>query len=348
MATQVVGGVTVATLTFCGPNSTAGSASLNDGNWTLTVHAAAVTNGGITDGSDFTQTNIKRLYGDIDGNGVVNAFDFAQFRLSLRIVFHRSGLCAVLRLRRQRGDQRLRLRPVPPPLRRQHLTVAGRPRGGRKGIDTTKLFEESFAMNRLFLSSAAAALVLAAGAGPAPAQIVYEFFNNPIGSGGTQQTVFSMPADSTLPIYVYIHDTSTNAGNPSGGATFASDGGLSGAAVRVSYSNSALASVVLAGPPNNPTNPSARRAAVGVRHRQRLEHDQRRAQRLDQRDRHQRHLRRRQRPDLLGDVHFHVGGGDGHGDPDGGRPEPDGQRRRAQLQQLQQLRHACCKTARRR
>ena len=82
VATQVVGGVTVATLTFSGPNSTAGSGSLDDGNWTLTVHAAAVTNGGTPMAGDFTQTNIKRLYGDFDGNGVVNAFDFAKFRLA--------------------------------------------------------------------------------------------------------------------------------------------------------------------------------------------------------------------------------------------------------------------------
>ena len=111
-------------------------------------------------------------------------------------------------------------------------------------------------MNRLFLSSAVACLVLAAGAVPARAQIVYEFFNNTIDSGGTQQTAFNMPANSTLPVYVYMQDTSTNTGNPGGGATIASDGGLSGAAVRLTYSNAGVAAVVLAGLANNPTNPT--------------------------------------------------------------------------------------------
>jgi hypothetical protein len=80
VSTQVSNGVTLATLTFSGANTTDGS--LNDGNWTLTVNHADVTINGTQMSSDYSQTDIKRLYGDFDGNGVVNAFDFAKFRLA--------------------------------------------------------------------------------------------------------------------------------------------------------------------------------------------------------------------------------------------------------------------------
>jgi hypothetical protein len=110
-------------------------------------------------------------------------------------------------------------------------------------------------MNRLTAWFALTVFALACGAVPARAQITYEFFNNMIGQGGTQQTNFTMPPNSTLPIYVYMHDTSTNAGNPAGGATIASDGGLSGAAIRLSYNNPAVGGITLAGPANNPSNP---------------------------------------------------------------------------------------------
>jgi hypothetical protein len=111
-------------------------------------------------------------------------------------------------------------------------------------------------MNRLFVWAGLAVAAGAASAGPARAQIVYEFFNNTIGSGGTKQTSFTMPTSSTLPVYVYMHDTSTNGGNPGGGATINGDAGLVGAGVRVTYSNAGVASLVLAGTATNPTNPA--------------------------------------------------------------------------------------------
>jgi autotransporter-associated beta strand protein len=80
VATQVVGGVTVATLTFSGANTDYGS--LADGNWTLNINHAAVMASGTPMAADYTQTNIKRLYGDYDGSGTVNAFDYGQFRLA--------------------------------------------------------------------------------------------------------------------------------------------------------------------------------------------------------------------------------------------------------------------------
>jgi hypothetical protein len=80
VSTQVVSGQTVATLTFSGANTAGGS--LNDGNWTLTVNHAAVTSGGTPMAADFHQTNIKRLFGDFDGSGTVNAFDYGKFRLA--------------------------------------------------------------------------------------------------------------------------------------------------------------------------------------------------------------------------------------------------------------------------
>jgi hypothetical protein len=82
VATQVVSGQTVATLTFSGANTVGGS--LNDGNWTLTVNRAAVTNatGGTPMAADYTQAGIKRLYGDYDGSGTVNALDYGHFRLA--------------------------------------------------------------------------------------------------------------------------------------------------------------------------------------------------------------------------------------------------------------------------
>jgi hypothetical protein len=80
VGTQSVNGVTVATLTFAGANSTAGS--LDDGNWTLTVDHTKVQSaaGAAPMAADFTQANIKRLYGDVNGDGVVNGLDFGFFR----------------------------------------------------------------------------------------------------------------------------------------------------------------------------------------------------------------------------------------------------------------------------
>jgi hypothetical protein len=77
--TQVVNGVTVATLSFSGANTTGGS--LDDGSWTLTVDHTKVTAvaGGAAMDADYTQTNIKRLFGDVNGDGVVNNPDLVAF-----------------------------------------------------------------------------------------------------------------------------------------------------------------------------------------------------------------------------------------------------------------------------
>jgi hypothetical protein len=96
-------GRTVVTLTFSGgetdPNSGA-NPSLADGRYSLGIAAASVfgATGAMIDGAgngtpgsnyvsppdnaDGTGLHLFRLYGDIDGNGTVNAYDFSQFRLA--------------------------------------------------------------------------------------------------------------------------------------------------------------------------------------------------------------------------------------------------------------------------
>ncbi len=89
---EVVSGVTVVTLSgFTGAETRFGS--LADGFFTLTVLSNQVSAGGQpldgdgdgTPGGDFVQTGtlangLFSLYGDVNGDGVVNAFDFSQFR----------------------------------------------------------------------------------------------------------------------------------------------------------------------------------------------------------------------------------------------------------------------------
>ena len=83
VTTQTVNGVTVATLTFGGANTTAGS--LDDGNWTLTIDHTRVTSavGSVPMSADFTQAGIKRLFGDINGDAVVDITDYTAFRSAL-------------------------------------------------------------------------------------------------------------------------------------------------------------------------------------------------------------------------------------------------------------------------
>jgi ELWxxDGT repeat protein len=80
VSTQALNGVTVATLTFGGANTTAGS--LDDGNWTLTIdHTKVLSAAGVVPmAADVTQANIKRLFGDVNGGGVVNVADVGLFR----------------------------------------------------------------------------------------------------------------------------------------------------------------------------------------------------------------------------------------------------------------------------
>jgi hypothetical protein len=94
VSTQTVGGVTVATLTFAGANVTAGS--LADGNWTLTVDHTKVTTavGGTPMAADYTQTGIKRLFGDANGDGHVDNADFFLFRSTFGLSTGQAGFLA--------------------------------------------------------------------------------------------------------------------------------------------------------------------------------------------------------------------------------------------------------------
>jgi hypothetical protein len=82
VTTQVIGGVTVATLTFSGTNTEDGS--LADGIWTLTANASAISNAGGNMAADYISDadttlqlagGVKRLFGDINGD---NSNDFSD------------------------------------------------------------------------------------------------------------------------------------------------------------------------------------------------------------------------------------------------------------------------------
>ena len=86
VATRVVDGKTIATLTFSGPTIIGGS--LADGNYSLTTLASAVTDlagneldgdGDTESGDDATDT-FFRLFGDANGDRKVNVIDFFKFR----------------------------------------------------------------------------------------------------------------------------------------------------------------------------------------------------------------------------------------------------------------------------
>jgi hypothetical protein len=76
--TQVVNGKTVATLSFTGTDTQFGS--LSDGTWTLKVDHTKVTTDGTAMAADYTQSGIKRLFGDVNGDATVNGLDYANFR----------------------------------------------------------------------------------------------------------------------------------------------------------------------------------------------------------------------------------------------------------------------------
>ncbi|MEL7500230.1 MAG: choice-of-anchor Q domain-containing protein, partial [Planctomycetota bacterium] len=85
VSTQLIGGKTVATLTFSGTGTTAGS--LDDGNYQLTVldsitDAAGNSLDGDGDGDagGNATDDFFRLFGDSNGDGTVNIIDFFQFR----------------------------------------------------------------------------------------------------------------------------------------------------------------------------------------------------------------------------------------------------------------------------
>ena len=100
------------TLTFSGSEVDPASGSipsLADGRYTLTILSSNVSAGGVAlngggpsgnyvsppDTAGGGGLGLYRLYGDVNGDGVVNAFDFAQFRLGVRLVVHRPVLHGV-------------------------------------------------------------------------------------------------------------------------------------------------------------------------------------------------------------------------------------------------------------
>lgn len=74
-------------------------------------------------------------------------------------------------------------------------------------------------------------------AGPANAQLAYQFAD----AAGNPQTVFSVVEGNTLPIRIYLRDTTT------GAPTLGANGGLGSSAVRLSYTNSSVASIAIPG-----------------------------------------------------------------------------------------------------
>lgn len=78
-----------------------------------------------------------------------------------------------------------------------------------------------------------AVLAVLALASPASAQLQYQFADGT----GTASSTFSVPVGGTVSIRVYLRDTT------GGAPTLNANGGLGSAAVRVSYTNSGVASV---------------------------------------------------------------------------------------------------------
>ena len=78
IVTNPSGDNTTFLITFSGTGTSYGS--LNDGRYTLTVHAALVQNAdGQAMAADST-FGFFRLFGDLDGDGVVNGYDYLLFR----------------------------------------------------------------------------------------------------------------------------------------------------------------------------------------------------------------------------------------------------------------------------
>ena len=120
---SLVGGKTVAVLTFAGPEFVGGS--LADGSYTLTVRADRVHDrwgrelDGDGDGSAGGDRvdGFFRLFGDSDGDGDVDWLDRDLFRSAFRKRRRRGRLPVVLRLRRGRRRGRPGQRAVQPPVR---------------------------------------------------------------------------------------------------------------------------------------------------------------------------------------------------------------------------------------
>ena len=78
VATRVEGGRTIAALTFAGANTEFGS--LTDGRWVLSVDRTKVKSPtGVEMAADYSYP-LHRLFGDANGDGAVNGFDYNRFR----------------------------------------------------------------------------------------------------------------------------------------------------------------------------------------------------------------------------------------------------------------------------
>ena len=125
---SLVGGKTVAVLTFAGPEFVGGS--LADGSYTLTVRADRVHDrwgrelDGDGDGSAGGDRvdGFSRLFGDADGDGDVDGQDRDRFRSAFGTTRGRGRLPVVLRLRRGRRRGRPGQRAVQPPVRPRAVT----------------------------------------------------------------------------------------------------------------------------------------------------------------------------------------------------------------------------------
>ena len=91
VSTATVGGQTVATLTFSGANTESGS--LADGWWTLAIDRTKVvsTVNGLQMAANYTSSNIGRLFGDANGDGVVDITDYNAFRTTLALSVGQPG-----------------------------------------------------------------------------------------------------------------------------------------------------------------------------------------------------------------------------------------------------------------
>jgi hypothetical protein len=88
---SLVGGQTVATLTFDPSVNGTQFGSLSDGIWTIAVNAASVTAGGTPMAADYVQGGIKRLFGDGNGDGTVDGTDFGNFGNAFGLTFGPGG-----------------------------------------------------------------------------------------------------------------------------------------------------------------------------------------------------------------------------------------------------------------
>jgi hypothetical protein len=80
VATQVVGGRTVAALRFSGANTEFGSPA--DGRWTLAVDKARVKSLTGVEMAAHSTFALHRLFGDVNGDAAVSGFDYNRFRLA--------------------------------------------------------------------------------------------------------------------------------------------------------------------------------------------------------------------------------------------------------------------------